>query len=94
MNAPAAELTRLLQEVEQQVAAMIRLVEADDPCLEIVRQSQAARQRLERASLLLLDSCLQTSAVQAVDCPDAACRVQQVARLNELYEALRRLTTV
>jgi DNA-binding FrmR family transcriptional regulator len=87
-----AILLRQLEDVEQQIAHVIRLAEEDDACLDIVRQCQATRAALNAASLTLLETCLQSSAAQAVACPDAACRTQQVARLSELYEALRRLT--
>jgi DNA-binding FrmR family transcriptional regulator len=83
---------RQLNDVEQQITHMIRLVEQDDACLEIVRQCQATRAALDAVSLTLLETCLQSSVAEAVACPDAACRAQQVARLNELYGALRRLT--
>jgi uncharacterized protein len=83
-----AIILRQLKDVEQQIDHMIRLVERDDACLEIVRQCQATREALNAVSLTLLETCLQSSVARAVACPDAVCRTQQVARLNELYEAL------
>ena len=87
-----AGILRQLKDIEQQIDHLLQSFEPDDACLDIVRQCHTMQQALNAVSLTLLASCLETSAAQASACPDVDCRSEQVARMNELYAALRRLT--
>lgn len=78
-------------DVARQIRAMIAMVEADAPCVEVIRAGTAAKRALGRAALALLRQHLAQCLHDAAACEDAECRAASVARLAEAFEVLSRL---
>lgn len=74
-----------LRRVQGQVAALSRMVEANDDCVDVLLQISAAQGALGKAGQLLLDAHIRTCVAEAFDTGDASQRDQRVDELMEVF---------
>jgi DNA-binding FrmR family transcriptional regulator len=85
------EMTNRLKSVEGHVRGILRMVEEDRYCVDIIRQVQAVQRALDRVNSLLLEGHLQTCVTQAIQDEDPAERERVIGELMEVFETARTL---
>lgn len=76
-----SEAVRRLRRVEGQVAGIIRMVEAQRECRDIVTQISAASKALDQVGFKLVASCLRASLADDGDGADAVTMQADLERL-------------
>jgi DNA-binding FrmR family transcriptional regulator len=79
------ELLNRLRTVEGHVRAITRMVEDEQYCIDILRQSLAVQGGLERFNRLLLEHHLRTCFVAAIESGDAHERERVITELLDLF---------
>ena len=79
------ELRRRLKRAEGQVAAVRRMVDEDEGCVDILLQISAVRGALGKVGQVLLGSHIETCVSEAFTDGDEATRKQQVTELMEIF---------
>jgi DNA-binding FrmR family transcriptional regulator len=86
MNADAKnELLKRLKRAEGQMAAVRRMVEADEGCVDVLLQISAVRGALSKAGQVLLGSHIETCVSDALAHGDDDARRRQVDDLMEIF---------
>ncbi|MEE2776678.1 MAG: metal-sensitive transcriptional regulator [Acidobacteriota bacterium] len=80
-----AELTKRLRRAEGQVAAVRRMLEDDEGCVDVLLQISAVRGALSKAGQVLLESHIETCVSEAFASGDPAAGRQRVAELMEIF---------
>lgn len=88
MQADKQALVARLLTAQGHLSAVIRMVENDQPCEEVLHQIAAVRAALNAISLQLLKQqlCNSTALITADPCPDRRCT--ELNRLLDLYRIL------
>ncbi len=81
------ELVKRLKSVEGHIRGILRMVEEDRYCIDIVRQVQAVQRALERINELLLEGHMQTCVTEAIRGEDADERERVIGELLEVFHA-------
>lgn len=85
----SAEETRLLvqrlKRAEGQLAAIRRMVEDDQPCVDVLLQIAAVRGALGKVGQLLLRTHVQTCVTDALRSGDESARAEQVDELIDVF---------
>lgn len=88
---PKEKLIARLKSIEGHVRGVQRMVEADEYCIDIVKQTMAIQSALEKFNSVILrrhmDSCV-TTAIQG---QDAGERERVISELLEVFEASGKL---
>ncbi len=84
------QLVSRLRRVEGQIGGLVRMVEADKYCIDILQQIAAAQGALAQASKLLLRSHLETCVVDAFKSQKAADHARVTSELVELFARINR----
>jgi len=79
------ELLKRLSRAEGQMAAIRRMVEADEGCVDVLLQISAVRGALSKAGQVLLGSHIETCVSDALTDGDEAARRRQVDDLMEVF---------
>lgn len=82
-------LQNRLNRIEGQVRGIVRMVEQDRYCLDILTQLQAVRAAVRRVETELLKSHLGHCVAEAMTSGDVAERERKTAELVELMDRLR-----
>ncbi len=91
MNEPEKmELLRRLKSVQGHVGGIVRMVEEDAYCIDLIHQIQAVQSALDRAGDLVLESHLSTCVVTAVRGENPAEREQVLREVAGVFRARRR----
>jgi len=85
------QVTGRLKSVEGHVRGILRMVEQDRPCVEIIHQVQAVQRALERVNSLLLEGHLQACVTEAVRGEDAGQRERVLGELMDMFDTARAL---
>ena len=80
------ELVKRLKRAEGQVAALRRMVEADEECVDVLLQISAARGALSKSGQVLLKSHIETCVSDAFASGGPEASRQQVAELMEVFD--------
>ena len=79
------KLLARLRRIEGQTGGLIRMVEDDKYCVEILQQISAVQGALSQTSKLLLKSHLQTCVVHAFDSKNAGERDRVIDEIVDLF---------
>lgn len=79
------ELLKRLKRAEGQLAAVRRMVDEDEGCVDVLLQISAVRGALSKAGQVLLGSHIETCVSDALASGDAAARREQVDDLMEIF---------
>lgn len=67
-----------------------RMLEADDYCVDIIRQIQAVQSSLNKLSTAILDQHLNSCLITAIQGDDPQERQQKLREIVELYETAKK----
>tara|TARA_R110002126_G_scaffold66038_1_gene167934 strand:+ start:4320 stop:4613 length:294 start_codon:yes stop_codon:yes gene_type:complete len=79
------KLIRTLRRIEGQAGGLIRMVEADRYCIDIIQQVAAMQGALAQASKQLLDAHLRTCLVTAFESKKSGERERMVTEIVDLF---------
>ena len=94
MQMPEADKGRLvarLKSIEGHVRGIQRMVEEDQYCIDIIRQSQAVQRALDRFNALILENHLNTCVTTAIRGEDVDERERVVAEIMNVFETAGKL---
>ena len=81
------EITRRLRSVAGHVQGVLKMVEEDKYCVDVIRQIEAVEQALHRVKTRLLAGHLETCVLRAVRGRNLADRERVLGELLELFDA-------
>jgi DNA-binding FrmR family transcriptional regulator len=81
------ETLRRLKIVEGHLKGIIRMVDEDAYCIDVIRQIQAVEAALSKVSTQILDSHLNSCVITAVQGEDPAERQRVLKEVLEVFEA-------
>lgn len=83
-------LVRRLKSVQGHVGGIVRMVEEDAYCIDLIHQIQAVQSALDRVSELVLENHLNSCLVTAVQGEDPVEREQVLREVVGVFRARRR----
>lgn len=89
-NGDKQALVRRLKSVQGHVGGIVRMVEEDAYCIDLIHQIQAVQSALDRVSELVLENHLNSCLVTAVQGEDPAEREQVLREVVGVFRARRR----
>jgi CsoR family transcriptional regulator, copper-sensing transcriptional repressor len=78
-------LVNRLKSVAGHVSAVVRMVEQDEYCIDIIKQIQATEAALSKVSQLILDDHLHHCVITAIQGHDQAERERVLAEIGEVF---------
>lgn len=94
MQMPETEKRKLLarlKSVEGHVRGIQRMVEEDQYCIDIIRQTQAVQRALDKFNALILENHLNTCVTTAIRSEDADERERVVTEIMDVFEAASKI---
>ncbi len=85
------KLLARLKSIEGHVRGIQRMVEEDQYCIDIIRQSQAVQRALDRFNALLLENHLNTCVTTAIRSDDADERERVITEIMDVFETAAKL---
>jgi CsoR family transcriptional regulator, copper-sensing transcriptional repressor len=82
-----AKLIRRMQIIEGHVRAVQRMIDADEYCIDIIRQINAVQNALANASNVVLERHLNGCVTEAVQGADPVRREQVLMEIADLFKA-------
>ncbi|MBU6289407.1 MAG: metal-sensitive transcriptional regulator [Chloroflexi bacterium] len=82
-----AHVLNRLKSIDGHLRGVIRMVEDDTYCIDVIRQLQAVEGAIGRVSSLMLEDHLQTCVTSALRGDDADDRARVIGELLRLFEA-------
>lgn len=79
-----------LRSIEGHVGGVRQMVEADQYCIDVIRQTRAVQSALDRVNALLLEGHLGHCVSRAIRSSDAKERERVISELLDVFEAGRR----
>lgn len=80
------KVLRRLKTVEGHLRGIIRMVENDEYCIDIIRQIHAVESALNKISSLILEDHLNSCVITAIRGDDPAERERVLKEIQEIYE--------
>jgi len=80
-----------LKSIEGHIRGIQRMVEEDQYCIDIIRQSQAVQRALDRFNALILENHLNTCVTTAIRSEDAEERERVVTEIMDVFETASKL---
>ena len=77
---------RRLKTIEGHLRGIIRMVEADEYCIDVIRQIQAVDAALNKVSTQILDNHLNSCVITAIKGDDAKEREKVIKEITEVFE--------
>ena len=87
-----AHVLNRLKSIDGHLRGVIRMVEDDTYCIDVIRQLQAVEGAIGRVTSLMLEDHLQTCVTSALRGDDADDRTRVISELLRLFEAGARTT--
>jgi DNA-binding FrmR family transcriptional regulator len=84
-----AKLVRRMQIIEGHVRGVQRMIEADEYCIDIIRQITAIQNALANASNVILESHLNSCVTEAVRGSDELRREKVLVEISDLFKERR-----
>ena len=75
-----------LKTIEGHVRGIIRMVENDDYCIDLIRQIQAVQAALNKVSLTILNEHLNSCVITAIRGEDPSERERVLKEIEEIFE--------
>lgn len=94
MQMPEADKRKLLarlRSIEGHVRGIQRMVEEDQYCIDVIRQSQAVQRALDKFNALILENHLNTCVTTAIRSADADERERVVTEIMDVFETAGKL---
>lgn len=85
------EIGRRLKSVAGHVQGVLKMVEEDKYCIDVIRQIEAVEQALHKVKRRLLEGHLDTCVISAIRSENPADRERVLKELLEVYDTERRL---
>lgn len=85
-----AEILARLRSVEGHWRAVIRMVEEDRYCIDVIKQIKAVQSAVDKATALLLERHLDHCATAAIRSENTRERERAIAELLDVFESGRR----
>lgn len=79
-----------LKSVQGHIGGIIKMMEKDEYCIDVIQQIQAVQAALDKVSELILENHLDTCLVSAVRSDDPERRDQVLQEIVEIFRAGRR----
>lgn len=89
MTKPTPTINRL-RRIEGQVRGVIRMLEEERYCIDVLHQIQAVKAALRRVESAVLKEHAATCVETAIDSGDTNAQREQVSELIDLFERLKR----
>ncbi len=80
-----------LKTVEGHIRGILRMLEEDQYCIDIIRQIQAVQAALHKVSTRILDGHLNTCLLTAINSNDPQERQQALNEITEIFETANRV---
>ena len=84
-----AKLVRRMQIIEGHVRGVQRMIEADEYCIDIIRQINAIQNALANASNVILEGHLNSCVTEAVRGADELRREKVLVEISDLFKERR-----
>ncbi|MEX1027975.1 MAG: metal-sensitive transcriptional regulator [Candidatus Paceibacterota bacterium] len=81
------QILRRLSIIEGQVAALRRMIECNEYCIDIIRQSSAARHALSAVEEIMLENHLSEHVIDQMACGESQKAIDEIL---ETYKAAKR----
>ena len=75
-----------LRSVEGHVRGIIRMVEEDEYCVDVIRQAKAVQRAIDKVTALVLERHLKQCATEAIRSNGARKRNRAISELLEIFE--------
>lgn len=85
------EVLARLKSIEGHVRGVQRMVEEDQYCIDIIRQTLAIQRALEKVNALILENHLQTCVTTAIRSDDPAERERVISEILDVFDATAKL---
>jgi len=82
----SADTLKRLKTVEGHLRGVIRMVEEDAYCIDVIRQIQAVEAALDKVSAHILDTHLSSCVITAIRGDDPAERERVLHEISEVFE--------
>ena len=82
----STDTLRRLKTIEGHLRGIIRMVEEDAYCIDVIRQIQAVEEALNKASSQILEGHLNSCVITAVQGDDQAERERVLKEITEVFE--------
>jgi len=86
-----SELTARLKSIEGHIRGIERMVEEDQYCIDIIKQTLAVQRAIDKVNALLLERHLQTCVTTGIRGNDPAERERVLGELLEIFVTTRKL---
>ena len=80
-----------MRSVSGHVNGIVRMVEEDQYCIDIIQQIHAVQAALNKVSLMVLDNHMHTCVTEAIRSDDPAERERVLSEIREVFEARAKL---
>jgi DNA-binding FrmR family transcriptional regulator len=85
------EILNRLKSVDGHIRGVMRMVEDDAYCIDVMNQNLAVQRALEKVNRLILEHHLQTCVTTAIQGDDPAERERVIVEILSIFEATGRL---
>ncbi len=85
------DILRRLKSVSGHLSGVIRMVEEDQYCIDIINQLDAVQAALNKVSLMVLDNHLHTCVIEAIRGEDSSERERVLDEIRDVFVARSKL---
>jgi len=86
----SSETINRLRRLEGQVRGIIKMIEEDRYCIDVLHQMQAVKSALARAESEILKDHANSCVAEAIEAGDAEAQREKVSELIDLFDKLKR----
>jgi DNA-binding FrmR family transcriptional regulator len=86
-----ANILRRLKTIEGHLKGVIRMVEEDAYCIDVIRQIQAVEAALDKVSSQILENHLNSCVITAIRGDDAGERERVLKEITEVFETANKV---
>jgi DNA-binding FrmR family transcriptional regulator len=90
-DAAKKEVLNRLKSVEGHVRGIQRMVDEDQYCIDIIKQTMAVQRAIDKVNALILDNHLHTCVTTAIQGENPTDREQVLHELLDVFETTRKL---
>jgi len=85
------EILRRLKSIEGHVRGVQRMVDEDQYCIDVIKQTLAVQRAIDKVNSLILGQHLDTCVTTAIRSDDSAERERVIAEILEVFETASKL---
>lgn len=87
MDEHKQQLINRLKTIEGHIRGIQRMVESDTYCIDLLKQTRAVRQALQKLDTLILDEHLRSCVTTAIKSDEVGERERMIRELLQVYDA-------